>query len=94
MARYRKKPVVIEAYHWVESHSRHNSDEWPEWLRRADDSDASQPGAFFRLADKLLISTLEGNHEVGDGDWIIQGIAGELYPCKPEIFEATYEAVD
>jgi len=42
----------------------------------------------------VFISTLEGTHEAKRGDWIIKGIKGELYPCKPDIFEATYEAVD
>lgn len=42
----------------------------------------------------LLIPTLEGDHTASAGDWIIKGVKGEFYPCKPAIFEATYEAVD
>jgi len=42
----------------------------------------------------LIISTLEGDHEVGLGDYVIKGIAGEFYPCKPDIFALTYEEVE
>ena len=42
----------------------------------------------------VTILTLEGEHVGSIGDWIIQGVAGELYPCKPDIFQATYEAVE
>jgi len=41
--------------------------------------------------DETIIPTLEGGHVASPGDWIIKGIAGEFYPCKPEIFEATYD---
>jgi hypothetical protein len=41
-----------------------------------------------------MISTLEGVMEASKGDWIIRGISGEIYPCKPDIFEATYEAIE
>lgn len=43
---------------------------------------------------RLIVSTLEGLHWAEPGDWIIRGVQGEFYPCKPDIFEATYEAVD
>ena len=101
--KYKKKPVVIEAYQWHEKgpltnmdDSRHRMEEWPEWLVAAQDVAADKTGAFFRYYDSeddndiLLIKTLEGAHVVSDGDFIIQGIKGELYPCKPDIFEATY----
>jgi hypothetical protein len=42
----------------------------------------------------VVIRTLEGIHHVRDGDWIIKGVKGEFYPCKPDIFDATYEAVE
>jgi len=45
------------------------------------------------LDNKFLISTLEGRHIVSEGDWIITGVKGEHYPCKPDIFEMTYEPV-
>jgi len=43
---------------------------------------------------RLLIPTLESPHEANQGDWIIKGIKGEFYPCKPDIFEETYEKVE
>lgn len=105
MAKYRKKPVVIEAVQlrW---------DTWGEMCEFADvgllidgkpegchvDKDnavcASQDddGSPYFLG--LHIPTLEGLMLAVQGDWVIRGVKGELYPCKPDIFEATYEAVD
>ena len=84
--RFRKKPVVIEAYRWM----GFGSDFDYLWL--------IEGGAKFRRAsmdsDALAIETLEGATLVSVGDWIIKGIAGEFYPCKPDIFEATYEPAD
>lgn len=85
---YRKKPVVIEAW-------RNGSDEpKPQWLLDAiEEGQVHEPyGA--APAGSLTIETLEGDHRADPDDWIIQGVQGELYPCKPDIFEATYEAVD
>lgn len=93
---YRKKPVVIEAFQMTEARRMDNS-EWPAWLGEAWNGDRDAPGtlqrvnAAARLPDALEIVTLEGNHRISWGDWIIQGVQGELYPCKPDIFEATYE---
>lgn len=99
MTRYRKKPVVIEAFQMTEARRRDNS-EWPAWLHEAWSKGHSEAGAVFPSqypnsddTDMLKIHTLEGDHLVGWGDWIIQGVKGELYPCKPDIFTATYEAV-
>lgn len=91
--RYRKKPVVVEAMQWTGA--------------RGDDENVSAAHAFMdrsRLEMRddlllvggltLLIPTLEGTHECRPGDWIIRGVQGEFYPCKPDIFEATYEAVE
>lgn len=60
---------------------------------------ASAPPDFFEAVEFLedgspIIATLEGNHKVTEGDFIIRGIKGEFYPCKPDIFEATYEKVN
>ncbi len=94
MAKYRKKPVVIEAFQMT-SKARWDNRDWPEWLNKAWNLDHEEDGAVYpRLGDELSIYTLEGVMTVTMGDWIIQGISGELYPCKPEIFEETYEAVD
>lgn len=84
MSKYRKKPVVIEAW-------QIGSDEkMPQWL-----FDAMESGTALERVDGSgwLIKTLEGNHLGSVGDYIIQGVQGELYPCKPDIFEQTYEEV-
>jgi hypothetical protein len=99
MAKYRKKPVVIEAFQMTEGRRMDNR-EWPNWLNWAWNKDRDEEGALQRLneradtPDYLEIVTLEGKHLVSWGDYIIQGVKGELYPCKPDIFEATYEKVD
>ena len=92
MAKFRKKPVVIEAYQMTQA-NRLNSPAWPAWLTAAWNKDFEEVGALYPVARSLLINTLEGSHVVSDGDYIIRGIANELYPCKPDIFAATYEAV-
>lgn len=95
--KFRKKPVVIEAFQMTLERRQDNKD-WPNWLNLAWNKDHSEPGAVFPSkypdsegTDELLIYTLEGVHRVEFGDWIIRGVKGELYPCKPDIFEATYE---
>lgn len=89
MAKYRKKPVVIEAMQWFK-HGDHLM------VRRVGNSAVGNAYHAQLLAeDKLgIIRTLEGDHYVIPGDWIICGVAGEYYPCKPEIFEATYELAE
>lgn len=78
--KYRKKPVEVEAFQWL-------VDEVPQWWRDAKDVVVNvHSGSAF-------IPTLEGTHEARKGDWIIRGIKGELYPCKPDIFAMTYEPV-
>lgn len=97
--KYRKKPGVIEAFQMTPER-RIDNIEWPEWLNHAWNKDSSEEGAVYRenmyapMPDILCIRTLEGVHTVSWGDYIIQGIKGELYPCKPDIFEATYEQVN
>ena len=88
--KYRKKPVVIEAY---EFHNRVGTDKRPEWLIDAVKSGVVQFHQRSGANSFLTIQTLEGEHRASLGDWIIQGVKGELYPCKPDIFAATYEAV-
>jgi hypothetical protein len=96
MSKFRKKPVVIEAvkYHlqeWADNPMQF--EEIPLWLADAIADGTIEPE--FRDEDYwyLTIKTLEGKMDVTPGDWIIRGVKGELYPCKPDIFEATYEAV-
>ena len=96
MAKFRKKPVVIEAFKWTGDEHQIES---PEWAREAIRSGVFQ----FQNAGTphvvLAIKTLEdgkqgqAKHVADRGDWIIKGIAGEFYPCKPDIFAATYEPV-
>lgn len=104
--RFRKQPVVIEAmqlpadatptqahaaYRWVEDNTAgsfepmsriEGREPWPENGVTIDPRDG-----------RIVIATLEGGHWVDLGDWIIRGVKGEFYPCKPDIFEATYEPV-
>ena len=94
--KFRKKPVVIEAFQMTKKH-RWEGD-WPEWLMTAWNKNPGEVGSLFLDShdpdyERLVIGTLEGIHRVDWNDWIIQGIKGELYPCKPDIFEATYDEV-
>jgi len=96
--KYRKKPVVIEAFQMTEER-RFDNTEWPNWLNQAWNKSDFSEGALSIDSDdpekkKLVIGTLEGVHRINWNDWIIQGVKGELYACKPDIFEQTYEPVD
>lgn len=122
MAKYRKKPVVVEATQWFKNgdhpldYSRtHDGLENGE-LRQFTSVERKAKGwegdivRYFRHPDVPgksackhcgeamdnhgWIETLEGGHIVCPGDWIIKGVAGEFYPCKPDIFAATYELVE
>lgn len=89
MAKYRKKPVVVEAEQWFKNGDVPYADITPidsdtEWICRECGNKASAHGN---------CPTLEGFHIVCPGDYIITGIKGENYPCKPDIFEQTYEPV-
>ena len=83
MAKYRKKPVVIEAYCPYKG-------KMPEWFESA----LCNRGIRERVSGGFDIDTLEGTMRASVGDYIIKGISGELYPCKPDIFEKTYDAVE
>lgn len=89
--KYRKKPVVIEAFQFKENFMRigANCEGVPDWGINAYDDGI----IYFDKDDTCLIQTLEGDMKVSIGDYIIRGVNGELYPCKPDIFEKTYEAV-
>jgi hypothetical protein len=102
MAKYRKKPVVIEAMQL----------RWDNWNEMCDFagvgklSDGKPSGCYVGSDGQalpegqtseeigILIPTLEGLHLGRQNDWVIKGIKGEFYPCKPDIFEATYELVE
>lgn len=102
MAKYRKKPVVIEAFQMTKERRWDNS-EWPDWLNMAWQADPGEGCVWIDSdapiaeghgsAAELVCGTLEGVYRIDWNDWIIKGIAGELYPCKPDIFEATYEFI-
>ena len=106
--KYRKKPVVIEAmqfpealpegadpsattrqarevYLWVEANTQGSFDPYGDELPASGCSIDPSTG-------RMLIATLEGVMQVKPGDYVIRGVQGEFYPCKPDIFEATYEA--
>ena len=88
MAKYRKKPVIIEAEQWFPE----NNIEGVMFPLPAKARPLC-PVKAKKLANVGFIDTLEGGHFVSPGDWIITGIKGEKYPCKPDIFEKTYEPV-
>ena len=87
--KFRKKPVVIEA---IQSTGAPESNrEIIQWTHGS-----NTPAALNQHPERgslLSINTLEGTHWVSPGDWVIKGVAGEFYPCKSDIFEATYERV-
>ena len=88
--KYRKRPVVIDAFRWTVDERQEDD---PAWIAKA----IKDGDAWFENEGtpdvKMMIRTLEGVHEASVGDYIIRGIAGEIYPCKPDIFLATYEQV-
>ena len=90
--KFRKKPVVIEAKQWFK-HGDHNAVDYYRNSKISGESDCvSSIPCQSKMHDHGWIDTPEGGHNVCPGDWIITGIAGELYPCKPHIFSMTYEA--
>lgn len=84
--RYVKKPVTVDAFQW----KGQPKEEWPDWF--VEEWPRMSMGSVDGCA-VLVIPTLEGVMQAAYGDWIICGIRGEIYPCKPDIFEQTYEAV-
>ena len=80
MAKYRKKPVEVDAIQWTGD----NFGELTDFMHDAYGVDGK----------KITITTLEGIMTADIGDWIIKGVKGEFYPCKPDIFEQTYERID
>jgi hypothetical protein len=108
MAKYRKKPVVIEATQWFKNgdHPCDGIDTYTD--TQGDEHDCEGKVVRYYRTPKLdgqdkckfcnvtmhnhgWIDTLEGGHIVCPGDWVITGVSGEMYPCKPDIFEKTYE---
>lgn len=80
--KFRKKPMVIDAIQWT----GHNTSDVLKFAGKM---------LVFPLKDvTVIINTLEGEMKAQVSDWIIRGVMGELYPCKPDVFEKTYEKVD
>lgn len=100
MAKYRKKPVIIEAIQW----NGHNINDIKMFVgsslnvithKHYDPS--SEPGSTSMVSWEdytIFIHTLEGDMKCDKGDYIIRGVNGEFYPCKPDIFDKTYEVID
>ena len=87
--KYRMKPVVIEAFQYDGDMINSIGKPYvPEWAISAVNNNT-----MYYDGPELFIRTLEGDHHVTVGDYVIQGINGELYSCKPDIFEKTYEVV-
>lgn len=86
MMKYRKKPIEIEAIQHDDKKPFPFYDA-PDWIHKA------YKDRVFNFSDKgeLLVITMEGNMKVSNKDYIIRGVQGEIYPCKPDIFEQTYE---
>jgi len=90
MPKFRKKPVEIEAVQFLP-----NNDSTAAIMALA--SEGTRQVDIDRTADghyRMYIHTLEGKMEASIGDWIIRGVSGELYPCKPDIFLKTYDYVE
>lgn len=98
--RHRKKPVEIEArrlegsnaemhavYQWIEQNTEGSFEPYTDPTPASGVSIDPETGFY-------LVATLEGVMQAKPGDWIIRGVQGEFYPCKPDIFEATYEPVE
>ena len=84
--RFRKKPIVIEALQWTNDTIAN--------LKEIEEFIGYKPylrDAVLTSEKTITIKTLEGEHKASIGDWIIKGIKGEFYPCKPDIFAKTYE---
>lgn len=95
-AKFRKKPVIIEASQLTPK-SREEISLWVNEGESGASANKSGLRAWYYDSNgdgELYIETLEGTMTASDGDWIIKGVKGEFYPCKPDIFKATYEAVD
>ena len=90
--KYRKRPIVVEAFQWMPNRKEKEN---PPWI-----NEAIKKGIAFFVKNKdtkhiqMAIKTIEGVMVASRGDYIIQGTDGELYPCKPDIFERIYEKIE
>jgi hypothetical protein len=82
VAKFRKKQVEVEAFRW-------GTDKQPAWFQKAVSAGKVQVEGSI-----AFIETLEGKMRADKGDWVVRGVQGELYPCKPDIFDQTYEPAE
>ena len=95
MARYRKKPVIIEAVRFIGTGTPPEIEgPEPHWYEVARTYDAGEIGGIAYWEGVLVIETLEGRMVAQPGDWVVLGIAGEVYPVKDAIFVETYDPVE
>ena len=102
MSKFRKKPVVIDAAQipkdYITSHGRTSPDFWERDLPWFIEQGRLAGTPVLPMPDDIVIQTLEHNQGEGfhasPGDWLIRGVKGEVYACKPDIFAATYEFVE
>lgn len=92
MAKYRKKPVVIDAVNWDGKNFDEVSNFTKNFHGHKKAYEDAEEGSL--KTGEYYIHTLEGVMTATKGDWIIKGVNGEFYPCKPDIFEKTYEKVE
>lgn len=88
--KYRKKPVVIEAMQWKGGAS--GASPIIDWI--LDGGHTARYWEELHNGPAIMVDTLEGTMRAEPNDWIIKGVQGEFYPCKPDIFEATYEPAE
>jgi hypothetical protein len=94
MAKFRKRPVVIEAVQWNNLNHEEIRAFAPSAIGPSLESETAYLAGQSAPIFSMLISTLEGSMKAMPGDWIIKGVSGEFYPCKPDIFAKTYEPAD
>jgi len=91
--KFRKKPVVIEAMQYDNLNREQVNSFVGQVLKQELESETAYLAGKGSPKFSLIIPTLEGDHKAMPGDWIIKGVNGEFYPCKPDNFEKTYEPV-
>jgi len=99
---FRKRPIIVEAFQMTLERRWDNLD-WPQWLHEAWQREPGENSLWInpdapippgqKSANELVCGTLGGVHKITFNDYIIRGIQGEIYPCKPDIFNSTYEEV-
>lgn len=94
--KFKKKPVVIDAVQWQGTEESFHACCGKFGLKKDAANAYETPDGldlFLAPGDQFIIETLEGRMLVNPGDWVIRGVKGEFYPCKPDIFERTYDPV-